>query len=237
MVLPKEHGTWLMFFLPVLLGTFVAGYTWWHVPLFVGWFFLYMSSVPLLNILRNIRHMEKMRPWFISYVFISLFCLIPVFLMKPQLLWLGVILLPLFLCNVYFIKTKNERSIWNDTFGIMIFSLGSVAAYVIGKGNFSREAFDLYIAITTYFIGVAFYVKSLIRERTNSFFIRKSLFYHVIVFLIPFLIDRPWLVLAYVPSFLKNLFTSRKKPLKPMTIGIIEIVNGIVFFILCMTLL
>ncbi|EZP78790.1 hypothetical protein H839_02941 [Parageobacillus genomosp. 1] len=43
-IVPKQHGAWAMLIVPFLLGAYAGGFTWLHVPLFVGWFFLYLAT-------------------------------------------------------------------------------------------------------------------------------------------------------------------------------------------------
>jgi hypothetical protein len=234
MVIPREHGTWMMFFLPYLLGMFLSGPIWLHIPFMIGWFFLFLSSTPLLTIIRKPRLKNEMLPWVIKYSIISIIFILPVAWMYPIIFWGIFLFVPLFSINVYFIKKKNERSLWNDLSGIIIFSLGGVAACIIGQGNVTKDSLIVLILTTLYFMSSAFYVKSLIRERTNQSFQNKSHIYHGLLVLAPWIIGLPWLTISYLPSIFKDFITSRKKPIKPIVIGIVEIINGIVFLLLCL---
>ena len=234
MVLPREHGTWMMFFLPFLLGMLLSGPEWLHIVLMIGWFFIFLTSTPLLTIIRKPSQSDVMLPWVLKYSVIAVIFILPIVWLYPILLWGIFFLLPLLLVNIYFIKKKQERSLWNNLSGILIFSLGGTAAYVIGHGNITKEAFILLFITTLYFMSSAFYVKSLIRERKNRVFKRKSHIFHGFLLLMPWIIGLPWLTIAYLPSVCKDLLTTRKKPIKPIKIGIIEIINGIVFFLLCL---
>ncbi len=234
MVIPKEHGTWMMFFLPVILGTSLTEATWFHLLYIIGWFFLFLASTPLLNIVRNQKNFGQMLPWLIGYSVIAVGCLIPVVLHQPRLLVIGACFAPLLAVNVFFIKKKNERSLINDICGIMIFSLGGVGAFIIGSVNFTVHSLELFVITTSYFLGVVFYVKSLIRERLNRSFTIKSHLCHLVILFVPFVIGLPYLVIAYIPSCLKDFLTNRSRQLKPMVIGIIEMINGVVFFVLCL---
>ncbi|HWO96593.1 MAG TPA: YwiC-like family protein [Bacillus sp. (in: firmicutes)] len=234
MVLPREHGTWMMFFLPYLLGVFLSGPKWIHLPLLIGWFFLYLSSTPLFSMIRKPRLKAEMLPWFAKYGVIAAIFTLPVIWLYSVILWIVILIVPLLLISSYFIKQKNERSLWNDLSGILIFSLGGAAAYLIGQGSLTIDALLLPMFITLYFMGSAFYVKSLIRERTNRTFRIKSHIYHGFLLIAPWIIGLPWMSVSYLPGILKDWATSRKKPLKPTVIGMIEIINGIVFFALCL---
>ncbi|WP_332696080.1 YwiC-like family protein [Halalkalibacter lacteus] len=237
MVLPKEHGTWMMFFLPYLLGVFLSEPTIFHIPFLIGWFFLFLSSTPLLNIIRNRNVKADMMPWLVNYSVVAIIFLVPVLWMYPFLFVVGAFLLPLLGINIFFIKKLNERSLWNNLSGIITFALGGVATYIIGVGSLKYEAMFLLLFITVYFMGSAFYVKSLIRERKNLRFKRSSHIYHVLLLVIPWILGVPLLLFAYLPGVLKDWFTSRKKQMKPMKIGIIEIINGVVFFIISLVVM
>ncbi|MFC0471419.1 YwiC-like family protein [Halalkalibacter kiskunsagensis] len=230
MVIPKEHGTWLMFFLPFLLGVFLSQPNWFHIPLFVGWFFIYLASTPFLNIVRNSKLKKSMQPWLLSYSLIAVIFIVPVVWIHSSLVLLGLFLVPLLGMNIYYIKRKNERNLLNNFSGILIFSLGGVAAYIIGSDGWSNEAFLLLSWVVFYFMGSSFYVKSMIRERTNMHFKMKSHIYHGVLLFIPWLLTAPWMTLAYFPGILKDWFTSRGNPVKPIVIGMVELGNGVIFF-------
>ncbi len=231
MVLPREHGTWMMFFLPYLLGMILSGPNWLHLVLLIGWFFIFLTSTPLFNIIRKPKLKKDMLPWVLKYSTAAILFTVPIIWMQPILLWGIFLLLPLLFVSRYFIKKKQERSLWNNLSGILIFSLGGTAAYIVGQGSLTKEAILLLCITTLYFMSSAFYVKSLIRERKNPAFKRKSHIFHLLLLLFPLLIALPWMTIAYLPSVCKDFFTTRKRPIKPLRIGIIEIINGIVFFL------
>ncbi|KHF38952.1 hypothetical protein LQ50_18110 [Halalkalibacter okhensis] len=230
LVLPKEHGTWMMFFLPYILGVTLSGPSLLHIPLLIGWLFLFLASTPLLNLIRNNKVKAEMMPWLIKYLILAVIFLLPVIWLTPVLLLVGAFLIPLLIINIYFIRVRNERSLWNNLSGIITFTLGGVAAVLLGEGNVSNALF-LLVLITLYFMGSAFYVKSLIRERKNHSFKRFSNIYHALLLLIPFLLGVPMLFFVFLPGVLKDWLTSRKQQMRPMQIGIIEIINGVCFFI------
>ena len=232
MVLPKEHGTWMMFFLPYALGAVFSGPTLVHIPFLIGWFFLYLSATPWLSQLRNAKLRKQMRPWALTYTAIGLLFCVPVMLFYVELLWLGFIIMLLFCVNIVFVLRKQERHLLNDLCGIAIFSFGAPAAFVIGTGDLTLDAMLLWAVVTFYFSGTAFYVKSLIRERKNTSFHKTSHIYHGLMLLVPWLFGLGTLVLAFVPGTLKDWFTPRDKNIRPLTVGIIETCNAVVFFLL-----
>lgn len=236
-VLPKEHGTWMMFFLPYVLGVVLSGPTLIHFPFLIGWFFLYLSTTPWLNQLRNAKLRKQMRPWAFAYTAIGLLFVLPVAVFNPVLFLLGLAIIPFFAVSIWFVLRKKERHLLNDVCGIIVFSLGLPAAYTLGESGMTAEAGQLFVMVVLYFTGSAFYVKSLIRERKNRAFTRKSHLYHTVLLILPLLVGwGPAHVWAYVPGVLKDWVTPRSKPVRPVKIGIVEIVNGIVFFVIVVSI-
>ncbi len=234
-VLPREHGSWAMLFIPVLLGTLLTHLTWQHLLFISGWFFFYLSSTPMLNMIRNQRQIKTMLPWFFGYGVPALLCLLPVIWHVPQIALFALAVLPLLCVNIYFIHRRNERALLNDLCGIAILSIGGPITYYLGTGMLSSEMFVLFILTILYFMGSAFYVKSLIRERNNPLFSKKSHIFHVFQLIASLLIDGA-VILAFLPGALKNWLTPRSKKIKPIHTGIIEIVNSVIFFFLVLTI-
>lgn len=46
-MIPNQHGAWAMLLIPFLLGTVKGGPVFWHIPLFLGWLFLYLTVYPV----------------------------------------------------------------------------------------------------------------------------------------------------------------------------------------------
>lgn len=236
-VLPKEHGTWVMLFLPYVLGTALTTFKWAHLPFLCGWFFIYLSSTPWLNQLRNKRSRKQMRRWAIAYTGIGLLFAIPVMVLYEDLFWLSLVIIPFFIINILFVLRKRERHLMNDLCAIAILSLGAPAAYVIAANALTWDAMLLWIIVVFYFSGTTFYVKSLIRERKNTIFHKMSHVYHGLMLLVPWLFGSGPLMWVFVPGTLKDWLTPRGKPIRPRFIGISEITNAVVFFILMLVIM
>ncbi|GAE25196.1 hypothetical protein JCM9140_1176 [Halalkalibacter wakoensis JCM 9140] len=236
MVIPKEHGTWLMFFLPLFLGMFLSSPDWMHIPFLIGWFFIYLSSTPFLTIFRNRKQQKKMFPWLFIYGFVAIIFLVPVLWYYPILFLLSFILIPLSI-NIYFIKKKNERTLLNNLSAIMTFSFGGASVFLIGNGEWSSEVIYLVAWVVFYFMGSTFYVKSMIRERKNLTFKKTSHVYHATLLVIPWLLTVPIMAIAFFPGVIKDWITPRTTALKPIVIGMIELANGVVFLVLSLIIL
>jgi 4-amino-4-deoxy-L-arabinose transferase-like glycosyltransferase len=59
--IPKQHGTWAMLVIPFVLGAMAGGWSWVHIPLGLGWLFLYLASYPLLMISKK-RNKNRRKP-------------------------------------------------------------------------------------------------------------------------------------------------------------------------------
>lgn len=46
-LIPKQHGAWAMLLIPICLGMVKGGPVLWHIPLFTGWLFLYLTVYPI----------------------------------------------------------------------------------------------------------------------------------------------------------------------------------------------
>lgn len=234
LVLPKEHGTWSMFLLPALLGIVFSEFNSIQVPFILGWFFVFLASTPFLNIYRNRKKMKIMMPWLIAYVLIAVIFLLPIFYVHPTLMVICSSVLPFLSVNLIFIKIKKERHILNDLSGIMIFCIGGVAVFYLGHGQIlSNKGFMMFAIPFLYFFGATLYVKTLIRERKNKRYLWMSHIYHLILILFPIIFGWMSLFFIFIPNLIKDWLTPRKKPLKPIVIGVTEIINAAIFLVLC----
>lgn len=227
-VLPKEHGAWAMLIVPFVIGVAAYGSNWLHIPLFLGWFFLYLSSYPLLMLFRNPNQNNKFVKWLAVYSSMGVaFLLIPLYFHR-QLLALGLLMLPLLGANLYFAKVKREREFINNLSAIAALCLGSVASIYVAAGAWTEEAFWVWLYCVLFFGGSVFFVKTKIRERNNTGFLYYSWLYHSLLVLVPILLNEWLLSLAYWPSLVRS-FVFTKKEMSPLQIGQAEILNSLFF--------
>ena len=229
-VLPKEHGSWAMFILPVLIGILFTEFKWIHLPFTIGWFFIFLLSTPLLNIFRSKRRKNQMMPWIYIYGSLAIIFLIPVLIAVPEIVLFGLAMIPFLIISILFIKARNERSLINDLSGILIFMIGGAASYYIGKESVTTEMFILILITALYFLASAFYIKSLIRKLKEPKYKWMSHIYHGVLLTVPFIIQWPALIFAYLPATIKDWVTPRKR-YRPMYLGITEITNSVIFLV------
>ncbi|MCY8334638.1 YwiC-like family protein, partial [Bacillus spizizenii] len=88
-LIPKQHGAWAMLLIPFLLGMIKGGPVFWHIPLFLGWLFLYLAVYPITLALKK-KQIKSYQKWIYYYgVLACCFLIIPVF-HKPPLIMVGV---------------------------------------------------------------------------------------------------------------------------------------------------
>ena len=85
----------------------------------------------------------------------------------PELMILGALMIPFFIVNVYFAKSKQERGLMNNFSAIVILSLGSVASNYLSVGRLTEEAIYAWFLCVLFFGGSVFFVKTVIRDKNN----------------------------------------------------------------------
>jgi hypothetical protein len=107
LLISKQHGAWAMLAVPFVAGIGASHPVWLHLPLFLGWFFLYMASYPLLLAVKSPNKSGEYIRWTSIYSAAAiLFLLFPVWL-RPALIWFGAAMIPFVAVNFYFAKQKK----------------------------------------------------------------------------------------------------------------------------------
>ena len=97
------------------------------------------------------------------------------------------------------------------------------------EGKINEGTVFVFIASILFFIGSTFYVKTMIREKKNIVYKRISWFYHLIVPVVYGILGYWIAALAFLPSLFRAVYFYGK-PMSMMKIGIMEIVNAVIFF-------
>lgn len=228
--LPKQHGAWAMTIIPFWLGVIEGGFMWHHIPFFIGWLLLYLATYPLLLLFKK-KKIQFYTKWTLFYMVPALLFLLVPLLKMPSIIIFGLLMLPFFIINAYFTSKNKDRALMNDFSAIFAFSIAALASSYLSNGLVTFEAIVLFIASVLFFVGCTFYVKTMIREKRNPQYKWISWGYHTLLPVI-WLASGYWIVaIAYLPSLIRAIFFYGK-PLSPMKIGIYEIINSIIFFIL-----
>ncbi|MDR0267398.1 YwiC-like family protein, partial [Paenibacillus sp.] len=197
-VIPREHGGWAMVVLPYTIGMMAAKPVFLHLPLFLAWLFLYLSSYPLLQSLKKTTKRKMLLSWGIGYAVFALMCLVPVLLLKPWLFGFAPVLILLILVNIQHVRQKDERALLNDVCAILLFCTGGAAAYMLGGGGFDGRLAGVILFNFLYFMSTVFFVKSVFRERKNHRWVVYTKIVHTIIFILPLFCGYPWMCLAFL---------------------------------------
>lgn len=229
LLMPKQHGAWAMLLVPFLLGMIAGGIDVYHLPLFLGWFLLYLATNPFILLVKKKKISYHFR-WFILYIIPALLLLLVVVFKHFSLFYIGISLIPFFLINIYYAKQKNERAFWNDISAIIVFCIGGIASYFVGSGTVDGTAWLVFLLSFLFFVGSTFYVKTMIREKKNRTFKWLSWGYHLAVLVGLVISGLTIFVFAFVPSAVRAVYFYGK-PLTPIKIGVYEIINSAIFFV------
>lgn len=227
--LPKQHGAWAMLIIPFWLGVIATQFLWQHIPFFIGWLLLYLATYPMLLLFKG-KNIPFYRKWTLIYMVPALLLLLIPLWTRPSIILFGLAMIPFFLINVYFSSKKNDRALLNDFSAIFVFGIAGLASGYLPDGHFHSETILVFITSTLFFIGSTFYVKTMIREKKNIVYKWISWSYHVIIPAIYFLIGNWIVAISYIPSLARAVYFYGK-PYTMKQVGILEIVNAFIFFV------
>lgn len=228
--MPKQHGAWAMLIIPFWLGVAASGFIWAHLAFFIGWLLLYFATYPMLLLFKK-KQIQYYKKWAIIYLVPAiLFLLIPL-LVRPSIVLFGLGMIPFFVINAYYSAKNNERAFGNDLSAIVAFSIAGLASSYLPNGEINSLAVIVFITSILFFIGCTFYVKTMIREKKNQTFKWISWIYHVVVVIVWAIVGKWMIVLAFLPSFFRAFYLYGKK-ITIMQLGMIEIINATIFFII-----
>lgn len=227
--LPKQHGAWAMLIIPFWLGVFASSFIWQHIPFFIGWMFLYLATYPMLFLFK-----KKNQAFYLKWTFIYLLpavilLLIPLWV-EPKIVYFALMMVPFFVINAYYSKHNNERALLNDFSAIFAFSIVTLATAYLSAGTTSELVIIAFISSILFFVGCTFYVKSMIREKKNMKYKYISWGFHLLMVILWMLLGKWYIAIAFVSSLVRAVYLYGK-PIKIMTLGIIEIINAAWFFI------
>jgi len=228
--MPKQHGAWAMLIIPFWLGAAASEIVWQHVSFFIGWLLLYLGTYPLLLMFKK-KKIPFYRKWALIYIIPALvFLMVPLFT-TPTIVSFGLAMLPFFMLNAYFSAKNKDRAILNDLSAIVVFSIAGLASSYLPGGEINQNAILVFAASILFFTGSTFYVKTMIREKKNSQFKWISWTYHLLVPVLWLAAGEVIVAVAALPSLIRAV-VFYGKPLSVMKVGIYEIVNAVLFFII-----
>lgn len=228
--MPKQHGAWAMLIIPFWLGAAASELIWQHVPFFIGWVLLYLATYPLLLIFKK-KKIPFYRKWVLIYMIPALvFLMVPLFT-TPSIVYFGFSMIPFFILNAYFSAKNMDRALMNDLSAIIVFSIAGLASSYLPEASINQEAVLVFAASILFFTGSTFYVKTMIREKKNANFKWISWTYHLLVPILWLAAGEAVVAVAAIPSLVRAVVLYGK-PVSVMKVGIYEIVNAALFFII-----
>lgn len=241
-----------MWMVPIFLGAAVSRFTWTHALLGVAALAFHVGSSATLEGVRlaaagrlvaGARVPGRQRApddiaggrarWYLARGGLCLGAGV-VLMALPVLRWplmaaFGGLGLSLLFIQAMLTRARRERTLAGDALGVAGLELWGPMAYLVGGGTPDRTMGLLWALCTAFFLGTAFHVKSLFRERGNPGYKRLSYAAHAVLLLVAPALGFPEATVAYVPSALRAWLTPAGARVKPLTAGVIEIVNSVAF--------
>lgn len=221
----NQHGVWAMIILPVILGMMAGGFNFSQVLFLAAWLLLFLSVDQVLFFIK--RWKRKEYEYLKSALFLGLLSF--VLLIYPlitdyRIIYFFMAMIPLGIVNMYFAKQKDERNILNDVAAILIFAIAGGASAYLGTHTFNINVVTVIIISFVHFVGTAFAVKTVIREKRNPAYHYLSYGYHAVVVVVMFLWH--WILgVMFIPSFVRALYVAGRN-ITPKQLGIMEIIHA-----------
>jgi hypothetical protein len=253
--LPKEHGSWAMLTIPLLLGVMIASDWQWRVlVLLVAAASFFLMRLPLALLIKSRKRVSggkaSLWQWAVIYGGITIFS--SGWLILAQSLWwlamMGLVGSMLLLFNLWLVSQRQEMSVAGELVGIAGLALGAPMGYYVASGQLDGTAAALWLINALYFGGTVFYVKLKVRQqprlpapnRLSERLVKAKacLAYQTIaltlIILLVTLRQAPLLSpLALAPTTLKMLYGAwrwqDKKSLNMVRLGVAEIFHVVVF--------
>jgi YwiC-like protein len=248
--LPKEHGAWVMLYVPFVLGVAVAGRVNWQLLLLLlSTTAMFISRESLLVSWRARARgrdaAEAGRMLLLYLVLAAVFGLPLIFAFK--LFWLiplGLIVAALLLINGRQATQMEERTMTGEIMAIAGLTMTAPVAYYAASGRWEATAFWLWLLSMLYMASSVFYIKLRIyrlnprkqAEQRQAW--RSCAFYHsfLLVALLALIFTdglRLLLFIAFAPVLIRT-FWGMFKPKTKVNLtraGILEIVYSMFFLI------
>ncbi|WP_157259696.1 YwiC-like family protein [Paenibacillus sp. OSY-SE] len=219
--IPNQHGAWAMLIVPFVVGMFASRPNMTHVWLFVAWLAVYCGSFACMQWIKTRRITVYLGPMLVYGVTFVVSAVVVVAL-RPDIWWMGAVMLPLFVVNLMFAKQKNERHLVNDFVAVLQFCWMLIISFEIGGGTDWSLAWRLFAACVLYFVGTVFYVKTMIREKGNPVYYALSIIVHLIAASIVGLLFPAWIAVPFALLFIRAVWMP-KQAVTVKQVGISEI--------------
>lgn len=237
---PDQHGAWAMLLLPLVAGVVLAGARRVHLPLAVFWVVGYFAFYAAGRWLRSRRRRRELLP-LVTYAAACVPAGLLTLLAAPHLIrWVPAfaVLLPV---SLWWSSHGAERSLRNDLVTVLAACLMSPVAFDAAGGGDWERLWVVTGVLLAYFLGTVFYVKTMIRERGRRGYVAASVGYHlagvaaaaVLVALgrHHWLLVVVWVALTARALAMPAVNGRRARPLRPVFVGVGEIVASVVVLV------
>jgi hypothetical protein len=233
-----------MLILPLVVGVWLAGPDVSHLPLAAFWLVGYLAYHAAGRWLRARRRRRDLPP-----VLVYAGAAVPLGLLTlaaaPHLVrWLPLFL-PLLAVSIWLTVRGAERSLANDTVTVVAAGLMAAVAFDAGDGDAWATLWVASGVLTAYFLGTVLYVKTMIRERGRTGYVWGSVAYHLAGALVAgWLVvtgwQTGWLVAVWLLLVVRAglgpaVNRRRQRPLRPVVIGVGEIVASVVLTVVLLS--
>jgi hypothetical protein len=217
-----------MLLVPYLMGLLVSRPSWVHIPLLVallgGYLLTYYASLALKT-----RRISRVRDQLLLYGAVTVPAAVVVLVARPGLLvWAPAFVLVLAV-NAFYSWRRDDRAVVNDLVSVALGSLMLPVTAMAG-GVPPSTLWPAFALVLLYFAGTVFYVKTMIRERGNSTYLRTSAVFHAVAAVVAWLIAWP-LGLLFAAFFVRAVLAPRYR-LSPKQIGLVEMGSSAALLVL-----
>ncbi|MDR2975532.1 MAG: YwiC-like family protein [Propionibacteriaceae bacterium] len=245
--MPKQYGVWAMLLAPLIVGSVMGGFGWFHVVLMAAWLAAYLCFMAVRGCLRR-RGGSAYRTPALVYAAATTLAVSALLVWRPALVWWAIPLALLLGGSLVLIIRGHERSVLNDALLIAASCLmtvvaatadhltelagGEVVAVVAGSSSWSATA-----VLVGYFWGTILYVKTMIRERGKRGWYWASVGWHLAMVAAAVLANA-WIVPVAVVVAARAALVPRLWPrAKPALIGAGEVVATVTLVVtVCLTM-
>ncbi len=224
---PPQHGAWAMLVVPWLAGVLLAGFRWSHLALLAAWVAGYLLSYFVMQAVKT-RRPRRFRAQLLVYGVPTVLFGGLVLVLRPQLLWFGLVYVPLLLVNVVYAGRRRERDVVNDLASVVQSSVMLLVAAAVAGVPVS-EVWLPFLAVLAYFTGTVLYVKTMIRERGSAAYRQASVAFHLAVFAGSLWVHP--LLGAFFGLALVRAWVLPGRGLRPKQVGILEVVLSVLLVV------
>ncbi len=167
--IPKEHGSWVMFFTAFIIGIFIAGsFTLPVMVYLLSTLALFMIRYPIFLLTRmknkhqfGVYTKGTVRLWIIIYGFTGTASglVLVMILGRPLLVYLGVFALILLSAEAYRGTQTARQTLLNELAGAAGLSLIGLGAYYVSTNRLDARAWQMTFLLALYFVMAVFYVR------------------------------------------------------------------------------